>query len=320
MLQGELLLGVGFIVAIQNTLGATIRSASRLFLAGAISTIYCLCIVNFIRKDIYFAIGATNIFVLIIVYTDLPTIVRRYSILPTCIILLQWFTKPHIDTIYILHLWTSASLGALLAIIVSCIPFPFIPTAYRELTMRMKFLARQTRREITAIVLLISEYHNVHTSESQNNPNNKDEIDMPKNSYSEDDLYNYSTSFENLKDNYLLKSDIQDLHTLVNEELKQIERALIEISYEPYFIVLKLLNLIRNIFSRIPFLKKFIRKPSTLQTCLHIWTTSFVSLQRTITGILTLDQHHHAFVDQRQLINVKYHIHFFFLLHIKFYD
>jgi len=311
-------LGVGFIVAIQNTLGATIRAATRFFLAGAISTIYCLCIVNFIPRNIYFAVGATNIFVLLIVYTDLPTIVRRYSILPTCIILLQWFKNSHIDTIFILHLWASASIGAALAITVSCIPFPLVPTAYRELTMRMKFLARQTRREITAIVLLISEYHNVHSSENpeinrKKDPSNDDEIDMPRNSYREDDLYNHSTSFENLKDDHLLKSDIQDLHSLVNEELKQIERALTEISYEPYFILLKLLNLIRNCFSDIPLLKKFIKKPSNLQKRLQIWATGFASLQRTITGILSLDHHHRAFVGQRQLINVRYHVLLFIL-------
>ena len=303
MIQGELLLGVGFIVAIQNTLGATIQAVARLLLAGGISTIYCLCIVNFVPKDIYFAVGATIIFVLLIVYTDLPTIVRRYSMLPTCIILLQWFKDPHVDATYVLHLWASSSLGAGMALIVSCIPFPFVPTAYSELTMRMKFLARQTRREITAIVLLLLEYHNVHRTQSRYNHNDADEIDMPKNSYREDDLCNHSTSFENLKDDYLLKSDIQDLHTIVNEELKQIQRALKEIPYEPYFILLKLVNFIRRVFSRIPFLKRFVNKPSTIQMRLQVWTVGFISLQRTITGILSLDQHHHAFVDQRPLIH-----------------
>ena len=307
-------MGVGFIVAIQNTLGATIQAVCRLLLAVGISTIYCLCIVNFIPKDIYFAVGATNVFVLLIVYTDLPTIVRRYSILPTCIILLQWFKDPHINTTYVLHLWASASLGAGLAIIVSCIPFPFVSTAYSELTIRMKFLARQTRREIRGIVLLLLEYHNVHTNQSRFNHDERDEIDMPKNSYREDDLINHSTSFENLKDDHLLKSDIQDLHLFVNEELKQIQRALKEISYEPYFILLKLLNFIRIVFSRIPFLKRFVNKPSTLQKRLQVWTTGFVSLQRTITGILSLDQHHHAFVDQKQLINVRYSILFHSIL------
>jgi hypothetical protein len=276
--------------------------------------------VNFFPKDIYFAVGATNFFVLIIVYTDLPTTVRRYSMLPTCIILLQWFKKPHINTIYVLHIWASLLIGATLAIIVSCIPLPLLPTAYRELTMRMKFIARQIRCEITAIVLLISEYHNVHLSDNnnyeinrkkyKNNIKNDNEIEIPINSYCEDDFSNHSTSFENLKDDYLLKSDIQDLHLLVNEELKEIERALTEISYEPYFILLNLLNLLRNIFRYIPFFRKFIQKPSTLQSRLEVWATGLASLQRTITGVLSLDHHHHAFVGQRQLINVKYY--FFF--------
>jgi hypothetical protein len=278
--------------------------------------------VNFFPKDIYFAVGATNFFVLIIVYTDLPTTVRRYSMLPTCIILLQWFKKPHINTIYVLHIWASLLIGAILAIIVSCIPLPLLPTAYRELTMRMKFIARQIRCEITAIVLLISEYHNVHLSDNnnyeinrkkyKNNIKNDNEIEIPINSYCEDDFSNHSTSFENLKDDYLLKSDIQDLHLLVNEELKEIERALTEISYEPYFILLNLLNLLRNIFRYIPFFRKFIQKPSTLQSRLEVWTTGLASLQRTITGVLSLDHHHHVFVGQRQLINVKYYFSFFF--------
>jgi hypothetical protein len=188
--------------------------------------------------------------------------------------------------------------------------------------MRMKFIARQIRCEITAIVLLISEYHNVHLSDNYNNEinrkkyknniNDENEIEMPKNSYHEDDFTNHSTSFENLKDDYLLKSDIQDLHLLVNEELKEIERALTEISYEPYFILLKLLNLLRNIFRHIPFFRKFIQKPSTLESRLEVWAIGFASLQRTITGMLSLDHHHHAFVGQRQLINVKYYFPFFF--------
>jgi hypothetical protein len=180
----------------------------------------------------------------------------------------------------------------------------------------MKFTARQIRREITAIVLLISEYHNVHLSDIdgyikdrkkyKSNTIEENEIEIPKNSYNEDDLYHHSTSFENLKDDHLLESDIQDLHSLVNEELKHMERALTEISFEPYFILLKVFNFIQNVFSYIPFCKKYIKKPSTLQeTRLHIWTTSFASLQRTITGMLSLDHHHHAFVGQRQLINVR---------------
>jgi len=271
--------------------------------------------VNFFPKDIYFAVGATNFFVLIIVYTDLPTTVRRYSMLPTCIILLQWFTKPHINTIYVLDIWTSLSIGATLAIIVSCIPLPLLPTAYRELTMRMKFIARQIRCEITAIVLLISEYHNVHLSDNnnyeinrkkyKNNLKNDNEIEIPINSYCEDDFSNHSTSFENLKDDYLLKSDIQDLHLLVNEEIKHMQRALTEISFEPYFILLFVLNLIKDIFRYIPFVKKIIKKPSTLQTRLEVWATCFASLHRTITGMLSLDHHHHAFVGQRRLINVR---------------
>jgi hypothetical protein len=180
----------------------------------------------------------------------------------------------------------------------------------------MRFIAQQTRREITAIVLLISEYHNVHLSDNynyelnktklENKTNEDDGIEIPTNSYREDDIYNRSTSFENLKDDHLLKSDIEDLHSLVNDELKQMQRALPEISFEPYFILLKLLNLIRKVLRYIPFLKKFIRKPSTLQSRLAVWTTGFVSLQRTVTGMLSLDHHHHAFVGQRQLINVNF--------------
>ncbi|CAF2857991.1 unnamed protein product [Rotaria sp. Silwood2] len=314
VIQGQVLLGLGFIVAIQNTLGATIQASSRLFLGGAIAAIYCLIIVNFLPRNVYFAVGATNVFVLFIVYTDLPAIVRRFSILPTCIILVQWFNKPYINTFYVLHAWASLSIGGALAIIALCIPLPVLPTAHRELRSRMRFIARQIRREITAIVLLISEYHNVHLSDDndyktnqrklKSNTIDEDKIDIPKNSYHEDDPYNYSTSFENLKDDHLLKSDIEDLHSLVVEELKQTERALTEISFEPYFILLKLLNFIRNIVSYIPFFNKFINKqPSTLQLRLEVWVTGFASIQRTITGMLSLDHHHHAFVGQRQLID-----------------
>ena len=325
-MQGQVLLGVSFIVGIRNTLGATIQTAAHLCIAGGITTIYCLLIINFIPKDLYFAVGSTNIFVFLIVYTNLPVTIRRYSILPTCIILLQWFKKSHINTIYVLHIWAALSIGASLSILVSCLPLPLLPTAYRELTIRMNFTARQIRREITATILLISEYHNIHltdnfTSEinnstktrsndnnnnnNNNNSNDDNGIEMPINSYREDDFYNYSTSFENLKDDYLLKSDIQDLHSMVNRELKEIERALTEISYEPFFIVIKCVNIIRNLLRRIPFIKKFINKPSTLQARLQIWATGLVSMQRTMTGMLSLDHHHHAFVGQRQLINVK---------------
>ncbi|CAF3118560.1 unnamed protein product [Rotaria sp. Silwood2] len=314
-IQGQLLLGVSFIVAIKSTVGATVQTAIRLFLAGAISAIYCLFIINYCPRNIYYGVAATNVLVLLIVYTDLPIIVRRFSIVPTCIILLQWFGKPDINNFFVLQIWASLTIGAILAVIVTCIPLPAIPTAYRELTMRMRFIVRQTRREITAIVLLISEYHNIHLSDEhdyqtkRNNQkkntsdDNDDGTEIPANSYREDDIYYYSSSLEDLKDDHLLISDIQDLHSLVNEELKKMQRALTEIPYEPYFILLKLLNLIRKFLRHIPFIKKFIRTKSTLQTRLSIWATSFASIQRTITGLLTLDHHHRAFVGQRQLIN-----------------
>ncbi|UJR33996.1 hypothetical protein I4U23_021411 [Adineta vaga] len=310
--QGQLLLGVGFIVAIKSTLGATIQTACRIYLAGGIAAIYCLFIVQTFPQDIYVAVGATNIFVLIIVYTDLPVTVRRFSILPACIILLQWYNKSYINTIYILHTWASLSIGGSLAVIVSCLPLPLLPTAYRELTIRMKFIAGQIRREISATVLLISEYHNVHLRDnynfeidrhkSENNLQNENEILLPTNSYRDDDLYDYSTSFENLKDDHLLKSDIQDLHLLVHEEIKRMQRTLTEISFEPYFLFLKISNFLRNLLRSIPCLKKSINKPSTLEKRLEVWATCFASLQRTMTGMLSLD-HHHAFVGQRQLIN-----------------
>ncbi|CAF0776184.1 unnamed protein product [Rotaria sp. Silwood1] len=297
LIQGQVLLGLGFIVAIQSTLGATIQASSRLFLGGAIAAIYCLIIVNFLPRNIYFAVGATNVFVLLIVYTDLPAIVRRFSILPTCIILIQWFNKPYINTFYVLHAWASLSIGGALAIISLCIPLPVLPTAHRELTIRMKFIARQIRREITAIAVLISDYHSAHLSDDydsninrrkfKSNTIDENEIDIPKNFYGEDEPYNYSTSFENLKDDHLLKSDIEDLHSLVHEELKHMERALREISFEPYFILVKCIK----------------KQPSTLQSRLEVWVTGFTSLQRTITGMLSLDHHYYAFVGQRQLID-----------------
>ncbi|CAF3165416.1 unnamed protein product [Rotaria sp. Silwood2] len=314
-IQGQLLFGISFIVAIKSTLGSTIQTAIRLFVAGAISATYCLFIVNFCPRNVYFGIGATNVLVLLIVYTDLPVTVRRFTIIPTCIILLQWFTKSYINTFYVLQIWASLTIGGTLAVIVTCIPLPVIPTAYRELTMRMKFIARQTRREITAIVLLISEYHNVYLSDESDDQNyqnkektntsddNDNGIEMPSNSYRADDFYQRSISLEDLKDDHLLKSDIQDLHSLVNDEVKQMQRALTEISYEPYFILLKYLNRIRRFLRHIPFLKKFIKPDSTLETRLSVWTTSFAAIQRQITELLTLEQHHRAFVGKRQLIN-----------------
>ncbi|CAF1687254.1 unnamed protein product, partial [Adineta ricciae] len=93
-IKGQLLLGVSFIVAIKSTLGATIQSATRLYLGGAIATVYCLLVINFLPNNVYYSVGATNVLVLLIVYTDLPVTVRRFSIVPTCIILIQWWSKP----------------------------------------------------------------------------------------------------------------------------------------------------------------------------------------------------------------------------------
>ena len=303
-------------MAIKSTLGATVQAAIRLILGGAIATTYCLAIVNLCPRNVYFAFGATSLLVFLIVYTDLPVTVRRFSIVPTCIILLQWFSKTHINTSFVLQIWASLSLGSMLAVAVTCIPFPFIPTAHRELTMRMRFVARQTRREVTAIALLISEYHNVHLAESDDvaqrakmkrdsSEDNDVGIEIPSNTYRDDDLHHQSASFENLKDDHLLKSDIQDLHSLVNDELKQMQRALSEIADEPYFRLLNLLNVVRRLLRHVPVLNKFVKNPSTLQSRLTVWVKGFVSLQRTITGMLTLDHHYHAFVGQRRLINVS---------------
>ncbi len=223
-----------------------------------------------------------------------------------------------INTCFVLQIWTSLTVGCTLAVIVSCIPLPVVPTAYRELTMRMRFIARQTRREITAIVLLISEYHNTHLSAGYDHvihrkekhlsasDDNDNGIEIPTSSHRDDDIYHHSTSFDDLRDDHLLKSDILDLHSLVNDELKQMQRALNEISYEPYFILLKFLNLIRRLLRHIPFVRKHINTTSTLQTRFSVWTTGFASIQRTISGMLILDHHHHAFVGQRQLINVGF--------------
>ncbi|CAF4256066.1 unnamed protein product [Rotaria sordida] len=86
-MQDQLLLDVSLIVAITNTLGATIQTGIRLFVAGAISATYCLLIVNICPRYVYYGVGASNILVLLIVHTDLPITVRRFSIVPTCIIL-----------------------------------------------------------------------------------------------------------------------------------------------------------------------------------------------------------------------------------------
>jgi hypothetical protein len=300
----------------KNTVGATIQTAIRIILGGIIAAAYCLFIINVCPRNVYYSIGATTILVLLVVYTDLPITVRRYTIVPTCIILLQWFNKSHINTKFVLQILVILIIGPTFAVLVTFIPLPCVPTAFRELRMRMRFIARQTRREITAIILLISEYHNKHLNDGYDHEINRKKqktnslddmdngIEMPKNSYIEDDKYHYSTSFEDLKDDQLLKSDIQDLHSIVNDELKQMQRALTEISYEPYFVLLKILNLIRRFLRHIPFIKKYINPASTLQTRLAIWSTGLASIQRTISGMLALDHHHHAFVGQRQLINV----------------
>jgi len=226
--------------------------------------------------------------------------------------------------LFVFQILTLLTAGSTLAVVVTFIPLPTVSTASRELRMRMRFIARQTRREITALVLLISEYHNKHLNDSDNCEMNQKKqkismcddndngIEMPKNSYCEDDIYQHSNkyqhsaSFEDLKDDHLLKSDIEDLRSIVNDELKQMQRALGEISYEPYFILLKILNLIRRLLRHIPFIKKYIRPPSTLQIRLAVWSTGLASIQRTIASMLMLDHHHHAFVGQRQLINVSY--------------
>lgn len=294
------------------TLGATIQNASRLILGGLIAVSYSLPIVLFCPKDIVISIAATTFLVLFIVYTDLPVTVRRFTIVPTCIILLQWYNKQkNVDVIYVLEVLSTLTTGSLLAVLVTCIPLPLVPTAHRELQMRMRFIAQQTRREISAILLLISEYHDAHLIERQDSDTKRKSseeldngIEMPANTYGAEDIFHRSTSFEDLKDDYLLKSDIQDLNSLINDELKHMQRALGEISHEPYFISLKILNSFRGCFSKIPVLKKCIRPASTLQARLTVWSAALASIQRTITGMLSLDHHHRAFVGQRRLINV----------------
>jgi len=312
------LLGVTFIVCIKSTLGATIQSAARLILGGIIAICYSLPIVVFCPKHIVIAIVATTFLVLIIVYTDLPVTVRRFTIVPTCIIILQWFNvQKNIDVFYILQIFSTLTAGSSIAVLITCLPLPLVPTAFRELKMRMRFVAQQARREVTAILLLISEYNNTHTfrrldtvsvpkemkrlsSEDADNG-----IEMPTNLHRDDDIYCHSTSFEDLRDDHLLSSDINDLHSLVNDEVKLMQRALGEIPYEPYFIFLNKLNSIRRCLSKVPFIKKFVKPESTLQTRLATWSNGLASIQRVITGMLKLENHHRAFVGQRQLINVE---------------
>ena len=314
-MHGQLLIGVGFIVAVKSTLGATIQTAGRLFLGGFIAAIYCLIIVNFFAPNVYVAVASTNIFVFLIVYTNLPIIVRRFSIVPVCIILLQWFSKPYVNTEYVLQTWAALTIAGSLAVIVTLIPIPVIPTAYRELVMRMQFIGQQTRREVTAIVLLISEYHNIHLVDSYNNCNDRMKspidiqedggIEMPNNSYRDDDFFDHSASFENLKDDHLLKSDIQDLHALVAEEIKQMKRASTELTFEPYFILLAIIDWIRNLLRHIPCFKNCIAPSSTLEHRFKVWSTGLAAIHRSITGILSLDDHQRAFVGKRQMINVS---------------
>ena len=77
-IQGQLLFGISFIASIKSTLGATIQTAIRLFLGGAIAASYCLLIINIFPRNVYYSVGATNVLVLLIVYTDLPVTVRRF--------------------------------------------------------------------------------------------------------------------------------------------------------------------------------------------------------------------------------------------------
>ncbi|CAF4192640.1 unnamed protein product, partial [Rotaria sordida] len=71
------------VIAITNTLGATIQTGIRLFVAGAISATYCLLIVNICPRYVYYGVGASNVLVLLIAHTDLPITVRHFSIVPT---------------------------------------------------------------------------------------------------------------------------------------------------------------------------------------------------------------------------------------------
>lgn len=312
--QSQFILSLGFIAAIRNTLGATIDATISVFLGGAISTIYCICVINILPKNIYCALIATNVFIFLITYSSLPKLVCRFSILPTCHTLLQWFEASSIDTSHIIHLWVSISIGAVLAIIVLLVPLPVVPTAYRETQIRMRFIAQQLRREIIGIVLLICEYQDSNLNGDvkrkretfQNEDIEGNKIEMLKESYGEDNPDLHSASLEGLKRNYLLASDIEDLHSIVCKELKELERALNEISLEPYFILLKLLHQIKKVLRLIPFVKKFIKKSSTLTLRLKVWTTGFLSLHRIMSSILSLDsRHRRALVGQRKLSQVR---------------
>lgn len=315
-MNGQLLISIGFIVSVKSTLGATIQTAARLWLGGAISAGYCLIIVNVFHPNILIGVGATNLFVFLIVYTEIPITVRRFSILSSCIILLQWFSNPHVNTFYVLKVWGALGLAGALAIFITFIPIPVIPTAYRELIMRMRFVAHQTRRELTALILLISEYHNIHVTDCysvqakratlKRELSDDGGIEMPTNTFQEEDLCDHSASIENLKDDHLLSSDIQDLHALVNEDIKQMQRALTEIEYEPYFFFICFSNQIRRVLRMIPLFRKCIKPPSNLRTRLSVWTNNLAALHRIITAILSMDNHHRAFVGQRPLINVSY--------------
>ena len=304
LISGQLLLAVSFIVAIKVTVGATIQTAFRLILGGGIATCYCLLVVLYLPRNVYVAISATTCLVLMIVYTDLPVVVRRFTIVPTCIILLQWFSKSNINPYFVLQIWLSLTLGSCLSIFVMLIPLPSIPTAYSEFRIRLDTIRKQIRRELTTIILLIFEYQakQIRNDNHRRYTNGNDDTGIDLNLREFDDLHLLS---EDYNDNYLLRSDLEDLNSLVNQEIQSIHRSFNEMSYEPYFIILKYWNRIRTLIRLYPPARNLISPPSTPNLRMGKLVHTFQSLQRTIKGLTILDKHNRSLVGQRKFINVR---------------
>ncbi|CAF0925935.1 unnamed protein product [Didymodactylos carnosus] len=263
-LYGELLIGVTIISSLQFTIGATIQSATRLFIAGALATVYCLFIINVLPRTTFNAVGATTLLVLLIVYTDLPIQIRRFTIVATCIVLLQWYNpKKPINNSFVLQIWASLSIGCGMAICTSLIPLPVPATANRELSTRLLYVAKQIRHELTTILLSIN---HINTSSSDSS---------------------FSSMYSSVENIPLLKVDINDLHTIVKDELPHMQRTLTELKWEPYYILSSICSIL--------FCKCRKQQQISLELRMKTWVSGFVSLHRTISGMLALDylDHHH---------------------------
>jgi uncharacterized membrane protein YgaE (UPF0421/DUF939 family) len=153
LLNGEILIPVAAIVAVQHTVGATIQTGVRLFWAAFAATCFSLIWISIFPRSNYSGVCGVSVAAFIFSVLECSVPFKRFAMAGVIVSLLVWSDNP--DTGYSLPLEVGLStlFGTILGIIVIAFPLPHAVTVTREIGTRLRLVAHGMRNQMAAVAL-----------------------------------------------------------------------------------------------------------------------------------------------------------------------